>query len=176
MERIAVTTLIAGALCFQPVAAQTSTGKAVSPKFEVVTLKPSQPQATGFAGIRPAPGGERYVAQNCPLRTMIMVAYGVKGDQINGPAWIDTDRWDMNGKAERQSTIEELHEMLKDLLVDRFKLQIRRSTKELPIYALRVDKGGTKLQPKEFANAGEPWIDVTGRAVLQMNLNAKVVT
>jgi hypothetical protein len=31
-------------------------------KFEVASLKPSQPGARGPFGIRPAPGGQRYVA------------------------------------------------------------------------------------------------------------------
>jgi uncharacterized protein (TIGR03435 family) len=168
--------LIASALWICPVSAQTAGAKSAPAKFEVVTLKPSQAQGPN-GGIRPAPGGERYVAQNCPLRLMITVAYGVKGSQITGgPGWIDTDRWDMNGKAEKPSTIHELREMLQDVLAEQFKLKFHKDTKEMPMYALRVDKGGTQLKPKEFANAGEPWVDVSTRAMLQMTLNARVVT
>jgi len=39
-----------------------------------------------------------------------------------------------------------------------------------------VDKDGPKLQPRTAANSGEPWIDVTAERMLQMKLNAKVVT
>src|SRR5712671_2189010 len=42
--------------------------------------------------------------------------------------------------------------MLQTLLTERFKLQIRREAKELPVYALVVDKGGPKLKP----HAGAP--------------------
>ena len=36
--------------------------------------------------------------------------------------------------------------MVEALLVDRFKLVIRRESKEMPVYALLVAKGGPKLQ------------------------------
>jgi uncharacterized protein (TIGR03435 family) len=146
-------------------------------KFEVASLKPSQPDPTGRGGIRPAPGGQRYVATNAPLRLFITVAYGVKGDQIaGGPDWMDTARFDMNGLAARQSNIDELHLMLQDLLAERFKLRFHRETKQLPIYALTVDKDGPKLKPREALNVGEQWIDVTAQRILQMTLSAKVVT
>src|SRR5207248_5001548 len=124
-------------------------------KFEVASLKASQPGGRG-GGIRPAPGGERYQATNIPLRLMIMVAYRIKADQVaGGPGWIDTDLYDMNAKAERPSSVEELHVMLQNLLAERFKLQFHRETKELPVYALSVDKNGPKLTPHEAQNAGE---------------------
>src|SRR5262245_24316880 len=154
MARIVCSALISAAIGISPAAGQTAAKKPAPAKFEVVTLKPTKEQG-GRGGIRPAPGGERYVATNCPLRLMITVAYGVKADQITGgPDWIDADRWDMNGKAEKQSTIEEFHEMLQDLLAEQFKLKIHRATKEMPIYALRVDKSGAKLQAGTSQNAG----------------------
>ena len=137
-----------------------SQSQSVAPKFEVATIKRNQ-SGDRSGGIRPAPGGERYVATNVSLRLMLAVAYRVKGDQITGgPGWIDSERYDMNAKAERPSTVEDLHLMLKDLLTEQFKLQFHRETKELPVYALMVDKGGPKLQPHEAQNAGDPWVDV----------------
>lgn len=90
-----------------------------------------------------------------------MAAYRIKADQIvGGPSWIDSDRFDMNAKAERSSNIEELHAMLKNLLKEQFKLEFHRETRELPIYSLSVDRSGPKLQPHEAQNAGDPWIDI----------------
>jgi uncharacterized protein (TIGR03435 family) len=37
--------------------------------------------------------------------------------------------------------------MVRALLEDRFKLKIHRETREIPVYALTVTKGGPKLQP-----------------------------
>jgi uncharacterized protein (TIGR03435 family) len=128
-------------------------------KFEAASIKPSQPGETG-GGIRPAPGGERYVASNVTLKQMITVAYRIKPEQVaGGPAWMDADRYDMNAKAERPSSLEELHVMLQDLLADRFKLRFHRESKELPMYALTVDKDSPKLKPHEAQSAGDPWID-----------------
>jgi len=153
-------------------------GQAQAPtslQFEVASLKPSQPGGRG-GGIRPTPGGERYVASNVPLKLLITVAYRIRADQvIGGPAWIGTDLYDINAKAERPSSIEELHLMLQSLLADRFKLQFHRETKELPIYALTVDKGGAKLQPHEAQSAGDPWIDNTFEHFPQMTMHAKFV-
>jgi uncharacterized protein (TIGR03435 family) len=96
------------------------------------------------------------------LKQMITVAYRLRADQVlGGPGWIDTDPYDMNAKAERPSSVEELHLMLQDLLAERFKLRFHRDTKEMAIYALMVDKDGPKLKPHQAQSAGDPWIDVT---------------
>lgn len=175
MRRVATAALAAiaaiGILTYsaraQPPAATTSL------QFEVASLKPSQPGGRG-GGIRPTPGGERYVATNVPLKLLITVAYRIRADQVaGGPAWIGTDLYDINAKAERPSSIEELHLMLQSLLADRFKLQFHREIKELPIYALMVDKGGAKLQPHEAKSAGDPWIDNTFEHFPQMTMHAK---
>jgi uncharacterized protein (TIGR03435 family) len=50
--------------------------------------------------------------------------------------------------------------MLQNLLTDRFKLQLHWRTKELPVYALTIDKGDHHLEPHEAQSAGDPWIDV----------------
>jgi uncharacterized protein DUF3738 len=116
-------------------------------KFEVASLKPSEPGGRG-SGIRPAAGGQRYEATNCLVKEMIQVAYRVKAEQIlGGPAWLNTDRFDMKAKAERQFNLDELHVMLMNLLVERFQLRFHQEKKELPMYALTVDKGGAKVTP-----------------------------
>jgi uncharacterized protein (TIGR03435 family) len=144
-------------------------------KFEVASLKASAPGGRG-GGIRPAPGGERYVATNVPLRLLIMVAYRVKTEQITGgPAWMDTNTYDMNAKAERPSSVEELHTMLQNLLAERFQLKFHRDTKEMPVYALTVDKGGHKIKPHEAQSAGDPWIDTAIEQVVRVKLTATSV-
>jgi uncharacterized protein (TIGR03435 family) len=72
---------------------------------------------------------------------------------------VDSDFYDMNAKAERPSSLEELHLMLQDLLAERFNLRFHSATKEMPVYALTVDKGGPKLKPHDAQNSGDPFID-----------------
>jgi uncharacterized protein (TIGR03435 family) len=42
---------------------------------------------------------------------------------------------------------EKVRPMLQALLADRFKLAMRRDTREAPVYALTLAKGGPKLKP-----------------------------
>jgi uncharacterized protein (TIGR03435 family) len=167
MHRMAVALLGAAGACAQ--------APAVDPalKFEVASLKPSPPGGNG-GGIRPAPGGERYLANNAPLQLLLTVAYRVKADQIvGGPGWMQTERYDMTAKAERPSNAEELHTMLKNLIAERFKLRFHTDTKELPVYGLTVDKSGPKMTPHDSQNAGEPWIDQRADRILQVKMSAK---
>jgi uncharacterized protein (TIGR03435 family) len=141
-------------------------------RFEVASLKPSTGHEQG-GGIRPAPGGQRYVAVNCPIKLMIQVAYRVKAEQIvGGPGWLDTDRFDMEAKAERPSSADELHVMLINMLADRLQLKSHPEKREMQMYALTVSKDGPKLTPHEAANGGDTWIDETEAPFLHVRMKA----
>jgi uncharacterized protein (TIGR03435 family) len=162
MHRIAVTILLSVSAFAQP----------KTLKFEVASLKPAPEGGRGGA-IRPAQGGERYLANNLPLRMLIQVAYQLKPDQIvGGPDWVNTDRWDMNAKAEKPSNADELHLMLQDLLVERFQLKFHNETKEMPVYVLSVDKG-SKMTAHDAASAGDPWIDQAIQGAVHAKWSAK---
>lgn len=116
--------------------------------FEVASIKPYKPGNLPVGGMRPLPGGERYVAGGVPLRLMIKFMYYITDDQIVGaPKWVDTEFWDIEAKAARPSTRDQLHEMFTTLLEDRFKLQFHHEMKEMRAYVLTADKGGPKLRP-----------------------------
>jgi uncharacterized protein (TIGR03435 family) len=176
MHRIVVVSLILTGLLSGPSArAQAPAATPNAPKFEVASIKPSQPGGRGGA-IRPSAGGDRYDATNVSLRLMLTVAYRVKNEQlVGGPDWMNTEFYDMRAKAEKPSSIEDLHLMLQDLLAERFKLQFHKDTKEMPVYALSVDKGGPKMEPHESQSAGEPWIDQQQPQFLHMKWHAKFV-
>ncbi len=64
-----------------------------------------------------------------------------------GPAWINSDHYNINAKAEGNPSPEMMQgPMLQALLEERFKLKIRRETRSEPVYTLTVAKGGAKLQ------------------------------
>jgi uncharacterized protein (TIGR03435 family) len=136
--------------------------------FEVASVKPSAQNC----GPDPCPvlimfqsGGGLRVA-GVPLKFIIGFAYQVHDFQISGgPAWINTDRFDIDTKAnshdevdryspdpaqitdeKRKTATDRTRERLRNLLADRFQLAIRRETKEQQVYALVVAKGGPKLQ------------------------------
>jgi uncharacterized protein (TIGR03435 family) len=142
MIKLLIPVLLAAALAFaQP-----------RPEFEVAVVKPSAPVTGrgGGGGIRAMPGGQTYNATNAPVKLMIKLMYHLNDRQISGgPGWLDTDRFDVNAKADRPHRLEELHVMFQNLLVDRFKLQFHKETRELNAFALVVDKSGSKMKPND---------------------------
>jgi uncharacterized protein (TIGR03435 family) len=64
-----------------------------------------------------------------------------------GPAWINSDKFMINAKADGNTPQEIMRgPMLQALIEERFKLKIRHETREVPVYALTVAKNGPKLQ------------------------------
>ena len=138
--------------------------QAQSPAFEAASVKKSSGEQVRM---RREPG--RLAITNFSLRAMMRYAYGVEQIQISGgPAWIDSDRWDIVATAGREITEEERRSMLQTLLNERFKLTIRRESKELPVYALVVAKGGSKLTPGTAANPERVEMNVSGAGMHQM--------
>jgi uncharacterized protein (TIGR03435 family) len=124
---------------------QVKTDTAPRLEFEVASIKPSKPDADG-GGIKPLPGGQTYIATDVPVKLMIKLMFHLNDRQISGgPGWLDTDLYDVEAKADRPHTLEELHIMFQNLLVDRFKLQYHKETRTLAAYELVVDKSGAKL-------------------------------
>src|SRR3954451_7397350 len=94
MHRIAFFLVIAIGACGQDPPADPA-----ALRFEVASLKASPAGGRG-GGIRPAPGGERYLGNNVSLQVLMMVAYRVKADQIvGGPGWTLTEGYDLTAKA-----------------------------------------------------------------------------
>jgi bla regulator protein BlaR1 len=115
------------------------------PSFEVASIKPNN-SGDGRIAVMAQPGG-RFVATNVPLKLLMRNAYRVQDFQISGgPSWINSDRFDVEAKADGAVNGEQVALMLQSLLEERFKLNIHRETKELPVYALVVGKDGQKLQ------------------------------
>jgi uncharacterized protein (TIGR03435 family) len=100
--------------------------------------------------LRNMPGGG-LTATGVTLKMLISVAYGVLAYQISGgPAWIGTERWDIEAKTDGvQGRLprDQSNALLRALIEDRFQLKARRESKEIPIYALVVAKNGPKLKP-----------------------------
>ncbi len=116
--------------------------------FEAVSIKPS-PVGTRFFSMDDGPG--RLNATGATLGDLLMQAYHLESFQIAGGAdWVNSARYDItattNGAAVTQ---DQRRQMIRSFLSDRFKLVLHRETKELPIYALTIAKGGLKLKPAE---------------------------
>jgi uncharacterized protein (TIGR03435 family) len=135
-------------------------GLAQTPSFEVASVKPSH-----GADRRPMfqlqPGGRLNVA-NFTVKQLIRTAYRVKMFQVSGgPGWTDSDFFDIAAKPDGSANFDQVMLMLQSLLADRFHLAIRRETREMPVYAMVVAKGGPKF--KEVSESDPPLIDTGGR-------------
>lgn len=144
--------------------------------FEVASIKPTPPDERRGIVHQP-PGGQSYEAIGAPLRTIMTVAYTVTDRQISGePAWVNTDRWNIEAKAERRGSSDELHDALARLLEDRFKLKVRHEKRDMPCYVLTVDKKGSKMPVHDPADLlHEPISGAPGRGGLPA-LTGKNVT
>ena len=150
-------------------------------RFEVASIKPNKAPLSMITANQ-EPGG-RFVATNQSVKDLIALAYKIRDSQIvGGPAWLGTDRFDINARADRElppfnPTAESgpLEQMLQSLLADRFKLVAHRETRELPIFALVMARSdgrpGEKLRPSstdcatvfaDRARAGQSGPLVTG--------------
>jgi uncharacterized protein (TIGR03435 family) len=132
--------------------------------FEVASIKPCE---AGGGAIDIAPGS---VTMRCiRLTGAIRWAYNVLDVQVSGPDWLDSTRFEIIAKAGTPAKEPELQQMMQRLLADRFKLELRRQTKELNAMVLVVAKGGHKLKAVE--QEGSPSFS-TGR----LNLTGKGAT
>ncbi len=77
------------------------------------------------------------------LQSLIWFAYGVEDYRISGgPKWLTTDKFDVIYKPSGpQAKL-----MLRTLLAERFKLAVHTETRQMPVYALVVAKGGPKME------------------------------
>jgi len=119
------------------------------PVFEVASIRSHKPAAAveGRESIDSVPGS--LTIRNASLNACIKWAYLVRDYQISGPAWLTAEKYDITAKAAGPAPLNQLRQMLRTLLTDRFQLQFHRETKELPVYALVAAKSGPKLHKAE---------------------------
>jgi len=127
--------------------------KPAAKAFEVVSIKPADPNNRGI-GIEMTPGG-RFTASGITLQILLQQAYGIRNFQIvNAPGWSGSDRYVISAKAEdgtRQPTQKDIQQMMRGVLADRFGLTFHRETKDGSVYFLVLAKGGPKLKETEAA-------------------------
>ncbi|HWC95495.1 MAG TPA: TIGR03435 family protein [Candidatus Sulfopaludibacter sp.] len=129
------------------------------PSFEVASVKLGTDcnagRGRGMVG-RPSPG--RLNMQCATVESLIQGAYIIfahgntpmmrRIEITGGPAWMKTEMYTVAAKAEGAATLPEMYgPMLQALLEERFKLKLHTESREVPVYALTLAKGGSKLKP-----------------------------
>ena len=132
-----------------------------SPSFEVATIKPNDdPRPV----LNFALSVTNFRATHASLQDLVKLAYNVRSeDQVIGlSGWMTTQHFDIQAKASDadveafqklsfEKKLDEVRWMLQVLLTDRFALKVSFSSKELPVYALVVAKGGPKMTEVEMS-------------------------
>jgi hypothetical protein len=103
----------------------------------------------------PDPGRVRI--QGWTLRHLIAAAYQVRIDQISGPAWMQDRYFDIEAKMPEGAKADQAHEMLRELLAERFGLALHRARR-------RMSPPGRLAQLAGYltSRVGSPVTDETG--------------
>ncbi len=131
--------------------------------FEVASVRrhvsPADVPVYRNLGVNPIRiSGNRVELQMLTLKGLVMAAYDVKEYQISGgPGWLASldQTYDVAAKSpgSATTTMAGARLMLQTLLAERFRLTLRRESKELPVYNLVLGRGKLKLRevPAESA-------------------------
>jgi uncharacterized protein (TIGR03435 family) len=113
-------------------------------EFEVASIKlaPDQIQQVG-AGLHI--DGAQVALNDLSIKDIVGIAYRVKPNQILGPDWITSQRYNIAAKLPDGGSQDQVRQMIQSLLADRFQMKMHRETRDFQVYALGVGKGGLKI-------------------------------
>lgn len=148
------TGILAGVALAGFLAAETYAQTETVPEFDVASIKPAPPPTSNMIRVmmRGGPGSDdpgRVDWSNVSLRQMITNAFNVKDYQVQGPDWLNSERFDVTAKVPPNTTKEQYRLMIQKLLADRFKMAAHHESKEHAVLALVVAKGGSKLRESD---------------------------
>ena len=92
-------------------------------------------------------------ATRSTVRQMIQYAFDLMPIQrhdpesLGGPAWIDSERFDVVARGPDTLSFADSRAMMRSLLEDRFKLRTHVEKRELPVHALELAKRDGSLGP-----------------------------
>jgi uncharacterized protein (TIGR03435 family) len=122
--------------------------------FEVASIKPSNPDPsnplTMVPMALPRPGG-RFTATSMPLKMLIALAFETQDFRIaGGPPELMTARFDITAKAAGGATLgqKDINPLVKNLLIERFKLKAHTEPRELQVYDLVLARSDGRLGPE----------------------------
>ena len=97
------------------------------PAFEVASVKPNK---SGSGDVHFGIEGDRFTADNTPLKELIRATYQVRDLQIiDAPDWIESERFNIVAKASAQLKPGVPPPELKQLMADRFGLRVHNETR-----------------------------------------------
>ncbi len=118
-------------------------------RFEAASVKPSTTES-----IPSGPGkfskfaitDSRLTVSGLTLKVLLERAYNLKPWQIACPGWMETAKYDVVATFPNGTLRNQVPEMLRNLLAERFGLVTHNSQNEQSVFALMVAKSGAKLK------------------------------
>jgi uncharacterized protein (TIGR03435 family) len=139
-----------------PLAAQPTTPGRL--EFDVASIKlnkaglpPNGPAPNSIFPLGPGdvfvPSGGFFNAVNQTLFTYLRFAYKELYFQTQYllpqlPEWVRTERYDIQARVQGNPSKDDMRMMMQALLIDRCKLKLHHETREIPVFALVLDKSG----------------------------------
>jgi len=130
--------------------------------FEVASIRPfdQAADASVAAGVRIT--GLQVRIAGLSLRDYVGVAYQLPPSQVVAPEWMAVERFTISANMPPGGTREQVGDMMRSLLEDRFELKAHREQREFPVYAMVVDKDGLKLKASENVAAPDSTAVIVG--------------
>ncbi len=126
-------------------------GQARTAGYEVSSIRPNK---TGDLIFRITPVGNRFIARDVSLFTLVQWAYNLQQSRIRGAgSWTKSERFDIDATAPKPLSNDQHRLMLRPLLADRFRLETRWETKRMPVYELSTIRGASKLKKSTCSGA-----------------------
>ena len=128
-------------------------------RFDVASVKPNRSSDRAASNFSLGPGdaygnpGGRFSATNYPLITYIAFAYKITSAAglEKTPAWVGSERFDIVAQAEGRPGKDQMRQMMRSLLAERFKLALHEEIRQTTVAELVVAKSG-RLGPQMQAH------------------------
>jgi uncharacterized protein (TIGR03435 family) len=117
--------------------------------FDVISIHPSKGPVPGQPCFTKSnQGGDGYQVRCMHVKNMISLMYKVPERQITGtPGWLSDESFDIDAKADKSYSHDDLHTMFQNMLADRFGLRFHTEKRGGNIYVLTIDGSGLKMKP-----------------------------
>jgi len=137
--------------------AQPSASSASGKRFEVASVKPAgkiAQQMISAGRFQSRMDNVRFEQSNIPLLTLICMAYNVDWNRVSGPMWMSDAFVEVIATLPPGASKEDIPEMLRELLKERFKLSVHHESKNESVYLLTVSSKGLKLKAVATSSDG----------------------
>ena len=115
-------------------------------EFEVASIRPAVIAGAVQNTSRIRVDGAMLVYTGLNVTDIIELAYQVKTYQVDGPATMAVQRFDINAKLPEGTGQGDTPAMLQSLLIERFGMKLHRVKKDFPVYGINIAKGDLKMK------------------------------